>query len=110
MLHTVAEYTKVDKFQNIFRIAKITLIFPAKSTWPERGTTAVKQIKTRITNYITLDLLISFLLISKNDLSLENKAQVRQSGSMSVFIITKKETKKLICSMKEILRCKILLT
>ena len=81
----------VDKFRNIFRIAKVTLIVTVTNTWPKRGASTVKHIKTRIRISMKLNLLNSLLMISMNDPSLENKAQVRQSGSMRVCIIIKKK-------------------
>ena len=54
------------EFPSIIELAKIALIVPVTNAWPERGTSAVKRIKSRTRSTMKNDLLNALPHVSMN--------------------------------------------
>ena len=53
-------------FPALANIAEVCLSMPVSNAWPERGCSALKRIKTRLRNRLSVDMLQSLLIISIN--------------------------------------------
>ena len=64
--YVVKSFKEEVSFPIIIEFAKLAIIVPVTNAWPERGASAVKQIKSRQRSSMKNDLLNALLHISMN--------------------------------------------
>ena len=74
----INNYTDEPGCEKIVQFAKVACVTPVTNAWPERGASAVKRIKSRISSTMKNDLLNGLMHISINGL----KANSSETGKM----------------------------
>ena len=53
----IKKYAEMDEFQEITFLAQVSLVIPVTNSWPERGASAVKRVKSRTRSTMKNDLM-----------------------------------------------------
>jgi len=84
-------------FHALTNIAEVCPSMPVSNTWPENGCSALKRVKTRMENRLSVDMLQFLLMVSINgpELATPECEALITAAVEKWYIKTKKEEKSL---------------